>query len=177
MLKSGDSGNFFWIGHGDVDAIQGNAEHSALAPGEVENTLQNKRHRSTEKVPTEDKHPYRLVILNGCKTYCPDWAHAFGIDFQPGGATNDVTAYFQHGRPSQAFVAWTNNIGVPGLGDFNFRSDEYAVGLAALFSRWMDGYALENCLGWYEYYMANYLFAGHGSWKISGTAYMWRAAP
>lgn len=176
-LKANDSGNFFWFGHGAVDVIQGNYKHSSIPPDVIENTLQNKRHRSTERLPTVDKHPYRLVILNGCKTYGVDWANAFGIDFQAGGATNDVVDYYQHGRQSQALVGWTQDIQVPGLGSPNYWSDEYAEGLATLFSRWMDGYALESCLTPYAVLMGVHGFSGHDSWRVSGTSFMWRTAP
>ncbi len=176
-LKAGDSGNFFWFGHGDVDVLQGNHKRSNIVPGDVEGALKNKKHRSTPKRALANQHPYRLVILNGCNTYSKDWADAFGIDFSPNGTTNDVYAYYQQGRQSQAFVGWTKSIEVPRAGNPNYYSTQYAVGLAALFSMWMDGYALESCLGQYEYYMDDHNFDYHDSWKISGTASMWRTAP
>jgi hypothetical protein len=176
-LKAGDSGNFFWFGHADVDVLQGNHKRSSFTPGDVEGVLQNKKHRSTDKVPRDNQHPYRLVILNGCTTYGPDWANAFGIDYQPAGATNDVPTNYQYGRQSQAFVGWTNTIQVPGLGAPNYWSTEYAEGLANLFSRWMDGYALDSCLTYYALTMGTHGFSGHDSWRVSGTSFMWRTAP
>ena len=176
-MKQDGSGNFFWFGHGATDTIQGNIKRSAILASEVETQLMNKKHRSTRKHARANEHPYRLAILNGCNTYSPDWANAFGIDFSPGGSTNDVFAYYQQGRQSQAYVGWVNTIEVPGYGAPAYWSTQYAVALADLFSRWMDGYALETCLLWYAYDMDQYNFDGHDSWKISGTAYMWRTAP
>jgi len=177
-LKSSDSGNFFWFGHGSTENLYGNAKRGYLQPDDVGNVIQNHKHKSSERVPRDNKHPYRLVVLNGCGTYGKDWANAFGIDFTPGGTTNDVFAYYQQGRQSQAFVGWTDTIQVPRLGAANSYSTEYAFGLADFFSRWMDGYALETCLTWYAYDMVSlHNFSGHDSWKISGTAFMWRTAP
>jgi len=176
-IKASDSGNFFWFGHGNGDTIYGNCNRSSIISDEVEEALQNKKHRSSNKIARGNKHPYRLVIMNGCETYSRDWANAFGIDYSEGGTTNDVYAYYRQGRQSRAFVGWKTSISVPRPGNPSFFSDYYAMGLAALFSGWMDGYTLETCLTWYAYYMKNYGFSGHDSWKISGTAYLWRTAP
>ncbi|MGI8965028.1 MAG: hypothetical protein ACR2H1_02950, partial [Limisphaerales bacterium] len=176
-LKSRDTGNFFWFGHGSKILFYGNGKKSFISPDDIEGELQNRKSRSTPKVPTENKHPYRLVILNGCNTYNADWANAFGIDFSPKGTTNDVVAYSQHGRQSQAFVGWTEAVRVPRMLNPNFFNANYAEGLANLFSAWMDGFALEECLRRYVERMNHYNFGGHDSWKISGTAYMYRGAP
>lgn len=87
----------------------------AIIPDEVEQALSNKKHRSKPpKYSYPNKHPYRLVILNGCETYSKGWADAFGVDFSPGGTTNTVLHYYQQRRQSQAFVGWTASVEVPG---------------------------------------------------------------
>ena len=177
-LKSSDSGNFFWFGHGSTSVIHGDEKITAyIQPDDVEGYLQNKKHKSKEGLARDNKHPYRLVILNGCNTYGPDWANAFGIDYSPDGTTNDVFAYYQQGRQSQVFVGWTNSIEVPGKFSPTSSSVEYAEGLANLFSRWMDGYAIDSCMTQYALLMAIHGFSGHDSWRISGTSFMWRTAP
>ncbi|MDB6053529.1 MAG: hypothetical protein JWN25_1052 [Verrucomicrobiales bacterium] len=175
-LRAPNSGNFFWFGHGMIDAIQGNAKKASIAPGDIENELKNKKHRSTLRLPRVNEHPYRLVILNGCETYGAEWANAFGFDFSPNGTTNDVVAFSQQGRQSQAFVAWTKSIEVPS-GTSSSLHQKYAEGLGYLFSKWMDGYALENCLHSYDVIMTINGFAGHDSWRISGTSVFYRSAP
>ena len=80
-------------------------------------------------------------------------------------------------RQSQAFVGWDKSIQVPGVAAPAYFSTQYSLGLAQLFSRWMDGYALETCLLWYAFTMDDNNFSNHDSWKISGTSFMWRTAP
>ena len=174
-LEESGSGNFFWFGHGATQGIQGNGDRATILSGDVERHLKNKKHRSTPKHPHENKHPYRLAILNGCNTYSSDWSNAFGIDFSEGGTTNGVWENMLQGRQSQAFVGWADSIDVPTQFAPAAYSTEYSYALAQFFSRWMDGYPLENCLINYANGMIN--LDGHDSWKISGTAHMWRTAP
>jgi hypothetical protein len=122
-----------------------------------------------------NEHPYRLVILHSCQTYSAAWANAFGFDFAPSGSTNDVLAYIRQGRQPQAFVGWTKSIQVPHDLDQYWHS-QYTLGLAYLFSAWMEGSALEDGLRQYSTYMTVIGYSGHQSYKISGTAYLWRGA-
>jgi hypothetical protein len=117
-LASPDAGNFFWFGHGNQDTIYGNVDKSAITDGDVEKALENKKHRS--KPPSysySNKHPYRLVILNGCNSYSSEWANAFGIDFSKGGSLNTVLEYQFTGRTAQAFVGWDAEVKVPTFPD------------------------------------------------------------
>ena len=176
-LKAPDSGNFFWFGHGASDAIQGNAKKSALDAGDVENALQNKKHRSKPpKFSHRNQHPYRLVILNGCETYGAEWANAFGIDFSASGSTNNVTAYLTQGRQSQAFVGWTKGVEVPSGFASTGLHQEYAEGLAYLFAGWMEGFPLNVCLSDYAEKMDEHNFDDHDSYRISGAYDLFRSA-
>ena len=62
---------------------------------------------STPKHPRINKHPYHLVILDGCETYDQVWANAFGIDFSPNGSTTSRADYDAVGRPERGLVGWT----------------------------------------------------------------------
>ena len=179
-MKSGDAGNFFWFGHaGGGSAITGNPTKSRIDVIEVQDALGNIKHRSKPpKRSYQNKHPYRLVILNSCQSYDAGWAHAFGMDYNPLGTTNDVLAYYQQGRQSQAFVGWDENIEVPTAADATgVGHSRYATALAYLFSAWMDGSLLEEGLRQYSDYLDVLGYQGHKSWKISGTASFYRGAP
>jgi hypothetical protein len=174
-LDSMSSGNFFWFGHGNGDAIAGNVKKSNLGTGDVENRLNNKAHRSTPKNPRKNKHPYRFVVLNGCETYSEDWAHAFGVDFAPNGSQTITTSYVLAGRMPRAFVGWKKQIDVPNrFGSFIGYETEYSEGLAYLFFNWMQGNFLNYSLGQYASRMAFHGFDDHDSWRISGCANLTR---
>lgn len=176
-LKSPEAGNFFWFGHGASDAIQGNAKKATIDAGEIEQLLENKKHRSKPPLYSyNNRHPYRLVILNGCDTYSPDWANAFGFDFSPAGTTNDVLAYIRQGRQPQAFVGWKEAVEVPPNFDSTGHA-RYATALAYLFSNWMEGYLLEEGLRQYADYLFVLGYKGHRSWSVSGSASLFRSAP
>jgi hypothetical protein len=180
-LTRSDAGNFFWFGHGAEDNITGNAMKSTIADVDIENWLQNKAHRSKPpKYSYSNKHPYRLVILNGCKTYEAGWANAFGIDYSAAGSTNIVFEYLLTGRPPQAFVGWQGNVVVPTPADAALgwlKHAEYSQALAELFSRWMSYYPLEFCLDFYADTAIGYGFSEADTWKISGCTDLQRHDP
>jgi Bacterial Ig domain len=169
------SGNFFWFGHGSATSMQGNGKKSQLDVDTVENQLQNKKGRSTPKHAYKNKHPYRLVILNGCKMYSAPWANAFGFDFSPSGSTNDVLAYIRQGRQPQAFVAWSTDIDVPRFASSGAHAN-YALALAYLTSMWMEGYSINSALLQYQFQQAANANSGHENWKVSGSTFMTRGA-
>lgn len=174
------SGNFFWFGPGSEDTISGNVKKSNLVSDEVEQALQNKKHRSNPKkgIIYENKRPYRLVILNGCSTYHADWANAFGIDFSEQGSTNIVLEYQFTGRKPQAFVAWSEDVVVPRAGDVGGSVHaQYALALGELFSRWMGGFPLEVCMDFFADTATGYGFTNQDSWKISGCVDLRRYDP
>src|SRR6185369_13376004 len=81
-LADGSSGNFFWIGHGSPTMIGPSQDGSSgkdLKAKTVAKRLDNYGLRAN--------HPYRLVILECCDAYSPNWANAFGMVFQPNGST------------------------------------------------------------------------------------------
>lgn len=180
-LKSSEAGNFFWFGHGSADVIEGNDKKSLIATGNVENALKNKKHRSKPpKYSLSNKHPYRLAILNGCKTYSDGWVNAFGIDYSPGGSTNIVLEYQFTGRTPQAFVGWSEDVEIPtaldaGLGWL--KHAEYSQALAEMFSQWMSNYPLEFCLDSFADTAIGYGFTGADKWKISGCTDLQRQDP
>ena len=164
-LKS--SGNFFWLGHCDDDAIFGNPKVSGIGTADVSTWLGN--YRSTPKHPGTNKHPYHLVILNACESYNSDWANVFGIDFSANGSSDSVADYQYAGRAPRAFVGWTKVILVPGVGDVSgLAHAEYAGALQNLFGYWMDGYPLYFCVGQFADAAIPDGFDGIESWQISG---------
>ncbi|MGH7951293.1 MAG: hypothetical protein ACREFE_05165 [Limisphaerales bacterium] len=88
------SGNFFWLGHSSGGGvIFGNDKHSGFGTFDVQTWLGNEAYMSTPKHPRTNKHPYHLVILDGCETYDQLWANVFGIDFSPGGSVDTMADY------------------------------------------------------------------------------------
>ncbi len=175
-LKS--SGNFFWFGHGNADAIAGNVHKSNLLSDDVERVLENKKHRSTRTLLRDNKRPYRLVILNGCDTYHAGWANAFGIDFSETGSTNIVLEYQFTGRKPQAFVAWTDQGLCPGAFDSGgIAHAQYGSALSELFSRWMGGYPLDICMDFFADTATGYGFTNQDKWRISGCSDLKRHDP
>ncbi len=175
-LANTANGNFFWFGHGNSDAIQGNVKVSNISTGDIENRLKNKAHRSIPRrdLNYKNEHFYRLVILNGCYTYSSDFANAFGIDFTPpGNQINSVATYNALARFPRAFVGWTDTIDVPahnwlfGIGD-STQHAKYAEALAVLFSDWMSGQPLFVCLSDFGDRATANGFEGARSYAISG---------
>lgn len=161
--------NFFWLGHGGYNAILANEDRASIGPADIEEILQNLAYKSSEKRPREDKHPYRLVILNGCETYSSLWSGAFGIPFSSEGSTNFVLDYQFTGRMPRAFVGWTNTVELPfGLDVGGAAHTAYGEALGQLFSKWMAGYPLEYCLDFFADKADEHDFDGHDSWRISG---------
>ena len=170
------SKNFFWFGHGANDSIMGNPKRSNLATGDVSNLLQNKASESHKNHVYGNKHPYFLTILNGCETYSPDWAGAFGVDFTANGSSDSFEDYDYVGLAPRAFVGWTKKIGVPGDNDVFYEGildADYGDALAYMFGDWMAGYPIYQCVGDFStqaLYLVPlpYLFQNVDSWKISG---------
>lgn len=163
------SSYFFWLGHGGFDTIHGNEKKSSLAPADVQKTLQNYSILSRPNHPKEDKHPFKLVVLDGCEAYSPLWAGAFGIPFSSETSTNIVLEYQYSGRTPRAFVAFTNTVLIPNAVDvFGQTHTEFGLALGRLWSDWMAYYPLEFCIDDFEITAMNYGFDGHDSWKISG---------
>lgn len=161
--------NFFWIGHGAYNAILGNRLRADVGTADIENILENLAYKSTPKHPKEDKHQYRLVILNGCETYSTLWPGVFGIPFSSETSTNTVLDYQYAGQMPRAFVGWTETVKIP----FNWDPSgighaQYGLALGQLSSKWMAGYPLDFCLDCFADMAIYYGYSGNDSWRISG---------
>lgn len=165
----GQSSHFFWVGHGGQAAILGNGDHSNIGPLDIESALQNLAYRSTPKHPKEDRHPFKLVVLDACQAYSPPWAGVFGIPFTSETTTNTVLEYQYTGRTPRSFVGWTEEVKLPNALDFSgLLHAQFAEAMAKLWSDWMAYYPLEFCLDDFETTAMDYGFTGHDSWRISG---------
>jgi len=162
--------HFFWIGHGSYNGILGNKDRADIGPTDIENILQNLAYKSSPKHPKEDKHPYRLVILNGCQTYSSLWAGCFGIPYSSGMSTNIVLEYQFTGQMPRAFVGWTNDvIKIPfGWDPTGIGHLQYGLALGELFSKWMEGFPLDFCVDSFADRALSYGYTGNDSWCISG---------
>lgn len=165
-----DNENFFWFGHGSFNTIAGNDTVSSIGTADVQRVLENYPGQGTQRRPRAPKHPYRLVILNGCETYGSDWATSFGIDFSPSGSTNIVLEYQFVGRKPQAFVGWTAEGEVPDFDTTGLAHAQFGQAQAELFSRWMGGFPLDLCLEFFGETAVGFGFQGQDKWKISGCA-------
>jgi hypothetical protein len=164
-----NSGNFFWLGHAGSAVILGDEMHSAIGTADVLTWLGNAAYQSTRKHPKTDKHPYNLLILDGCQTYDSRWANVFGIDFSAGGSPYSTADYDAVGRPERAFVGWTQIVLLPSSGDFSgLTHAQYAEALGNLFGYWMAGYPLNYCMSQFSGDAIPNGFTGADSWEISG---------
>ena len=165
-----DSGNFFWLGHSSGGGvIFGDETHSSIGTSDVQAWLHNDAYQSTRKHPRTNKHPYNLVILDGCETYDSLWANVFGIDFSAGGSPYTAADYDAVGRPERAFVGWTQLVFLPTASDFSgLAHAQYAEALGYLSGYWMAGYPLDYCLDQFTTDALGNNFTGAASWKISG---------
>ena len=135
---------------------------------EVRTKLQNlAMPAQANKQPKPNKHPYRLVILNGCETYDAGWVNAFGIDYSMLGSTNIVLEYQFFGREPRAFVGWTAQIDVPRFA-ISVVHAQYALALSELFSKWMGGFPLDFCVDSFADSAIGYGFSLQDKWMISG---------
>ena len=171
-----DSNSFFWVGHGNANGILGNAKKSSLVAGEVQIALENLSNLSSPKKPKVDKHPYHLVVLNGCETYTATWSRAFGIPFSPQGSTNSVLEYQFTGRAPRAFVGWTAEVDLPRSPDVSgVAHAEFSLALAYFSSYWMSGAPLNYCVDAFANVAVDYDFEDQDKWKISGCPDMRRS--
>ncbi len=174
--------HFFWFGHGDVGSF-GPTPGSAVTVDEavvgrsLGNTggvfLLNGEEKGKE---AKIEHPYRLVILMACNTWKKGqttalFPRAFGVDFKE----STVEDYLAVGREPRAFVGWEEAIEVPGgthflTGQLTDPLDHlhFTQALAALFSRWMAGQPLSNCLAAFAAVAKEHGFVGVDSWRIAG---------
>jgi hypothetical protein len=130
-----DSGNFFWVGHGNPSYITPNPsailpDNPKLTAGEIGLALDNPTTllNGNSYVVT----PYKLVILFACDAYSWNFANAFGIaDFTrartpassdqtynpyylpKGRSMNTVQNYKDLGKIPQAYVGWPCNVNMP----------------------------------------------------------------
>ncbi len=135
-LASPSVGNFYWHGHGFVDAI-GSATGVGLASAVVAERLGNTGVKGARG--PKHTHPYRLVILEACDTGSQSWSRAFGIV-----DTSHTTEWFQsHGESPQAMVGWPGEIVSLG-GSMQLAS--HSEHLADCFGAWMAGLPLVECV-------------------------------
>lgn len=161
--------NFFWIGHGSYNGILGNKNRADVGPNDIEDILQNLAYKSRPNHPKEDKHQYRLVILNGCETYSSLWAGVFGIPFSSQTSTNIALDYQYTGQMPRAFVGWNDVIRLPfGWDPTGIGHAQYGLALGELTSKWMAGYPLDFCLDFFSDMALSYGYTGNDSWSISG---------
>lgn len=160
---------FFWLGHGGANNILGDPDKADISSIDVADALENHASTSTPKHPQVDKHPYKLAIFDGCRTYSDIWPKALGIDPSPSMSTNTVLEYQLFGRSPRAFVGFTNDTMVPTVLDFGgIGHAQFGLALGELFGNWMGGAPLDICMDAFADKAENYGFHGHDSWCISG---------
>lgn len=139
-----------------------------IIPNDICEILENSNTYPDKRVAENDKRPYKLVVLNACETFDPNFSSAFGIDFL---VNKSCAEYELFSRDPRAFVGWSNEIDVPGS-RFGFPSYvafyEYGTILANFWGRWMNNQPLENCLRAFDDGEQTYRFEGLSSWRISG---------
>ncbi len=162
-----NSGNFFWLGHGNPKQVgprRDDSETPALTAGEIAVTLDNVTRTNGYKV----NNPFKLVVLVGCNAYSKDLADAFGIDtytsprpngyaifplsdensyLAAGRSTNSVDYYNSQLKSSQAFVGWP--VTYYGITDDSTGLDDATweeASIALLFSKWQQGKTITECM-------------------------------
>lgn len=162
-----ESSNFFWFGHCSRHIFYGSSSKSkgAIEPFDIRNVLENSGYSLKEKTKVLNKHPYRLVIMNGCNSYSATWSKEFGIDFS--GNTSfqtTVSRYNSIYREPRAFVGWKNDIEVPNY----FGNQNYGIALNILWTRWMNGDRLAQCMLDFLSYINDSNYEEISSFEISG---------
>lgn len=173
LLKAlGQSSHFFWFGHcGDMQLYGDSDKTKAhLLAADVKEKLRNFGYPAKKTSTKRNRHPYKLVVLNGCNSYGQHWADAFGIDFK--NDTNmvaSVAGYNAIYREPRAFVGWKETIDVPtSFGDFFDQHVEYTAALQALWVGWMSNDSIEECVEEFASRAAEDGFDGLDSYVISG---------
>jgi hypothetical protein len=143
-LKDSTSANFFWHGHGLVNEItptRSSPRTTVLWSSTVAGDLLNSDRWGLSR------HPYRLVILDACLSFSPEWADAFGIPR----FSISQTQWAKYGVDAQAFVGWTVNLPLyKSLYNGSSGTDaltEWGTAEGILQTYWMLGYPLNYCVG------------------------------
>jgi hypothetical protein len=146
-------GNFFWHGHADpnnfgpVDPEPYNERHiptpQMVNALELCNLFDNRNH-SGQNAGLGINHPFRLVIIEGCKSAEKGGCLplAFGMPDFP----CDTTWYHDHGLSPQAYVGWEPYIYYPSFIQDQVETDQwtnYGKHWNDVFDCWMNGATLE----------------------------------
>lgn len=166
------SSHFFWCGHSGDGQIYGDhrKNKAQLEAGEVQDALGNIGYPRKKTSKIGNKHPYKLVVINGCNSYSLYWARAFGIDFAKGGEPVSISEYTSVCREPRAYVGWEEKITVPSaLGMLWFdKHAEYGEALQLLWVNWMADEPISVCIEEFVQKALEEGFSGMDSYKISG---------
>jgi len=92
----------------------------------------------------------------------------FGIELRE----SSVQDYLAAGREPRAFVGWDQSFEIPGGRGWSLADIvdhiHFTEALAALFSRWMVGQTIEECMLAFERVALGHGFDGIDSWRIAG---------
>jgi hypothetical protein len=176
-LPSGD--NFLFIGHGYADCIS-SANQVIMKDYDIANVLGYGPHSSQNGYPT--RHPYRLVFLDGCETFSPGLAKAFGCPFSA--TTVWTTSNFNAiGRAPRAFVGMTKRENMPSVGTGSLGWTIWTSAHKMFLDSWMAHNPLNECMSEYRMGMLyngilNTDFPRRGKeWKITGCVDLVRRDP
>ena len=164
--------NFFWFGHGLETMIFGNFDKSRIGGFEILDLLENYAWLSRAGKPKNNKKPYKLVVLNSCNSAGGRLMEpAFGFEYYSETSTDTVLDYILFERTPKAYVGWREEIHVPSEEDAWFGATlqgHYKNLMADIWSRWMSGQELNQCLSPCNDLLTKYRFPGIESWRISG---------
>lgn len=96
--------NFVYFGHGSKKSIGSGDVNTSMNREFLQFVLKN----SPDPLVGTNRHPYRLVFLDGCDTAKGDLCLDFGIPKQTIYATNMISRY---GLRPRAFLGWKTGIG------------------------------------------------------------------
>jgi hypothetical protein len=90
--------NFYYGGHGSGKGL---GEDIRVYVEDVSKILH------TDRFDDPERHPYRFVFLDGCKTASGSWMGVFGIPMFTG---QDLNSYLKHNERPAAFVGWSKSV-------------------------------------------------------------------
>jgi len=167
LLSSISSGNNFMFFGEAGDTSVGWAP-GFLKASDVANTLGY----GTNSV---QRHPYRLVFLDGCNTYSKKWANAFGVPFSANGSPWTSADFQAVGRAPRAFVGMTQSVMAPTQGWVEWQWDIFFQAHAALIDSWMGGETIQQSMLEYRYTMIFYnVFGFTGARQYADRGYSWQ---
>jgi hypothetical protein len=125
--------NFYFFGHGHKRGIAGVTPASLIMDQDIVHALKN---FLTAAKPV-NKHPYRLVFIDGCATGSGNFCESFGIP--PQALSNQY--FINAGVRSRAFLGFKGNV------PFNEQQwAERSLQLSYFFGDWQQTLPLEVCI-------------------------------